>query len=160
MRKTFAGLLHIQMQLNPDIFMLTADLGFGILNDIRRDFPNRAYNVGASEQLLLGAGIGLAQSGKIPVLYSITPFLLYRPFEFIRNYVSHENVPVKLVGSGRDKDYIHDGITHWADDDENVLSAFPNIIIWKPNSKEELIETFDSYLYDPSPVYINLPRSV
>jgi transketolase C-terminal domain/subunit len=54
---------------------------------------------------MIGAATGMAMEGKIPVVYSITPFLLYRPFVFLRNYLHHENIPVKLVGGGRNKDY-------------------------------------------------------
>ena len=52
-------LVHASMHDNSDIFLLTADLGFGLLDDIKQDFPDRYYNVGAAEQLLIGAGIGL-----------------------------------------------------------------------------------------------------
>jgi transketolase len=107
---------------------------------------------------MIGLGIGLAENNKIPICYSITPFLLYRPFEFIRNYINHENIPVKLVGSGRDKDYSHDGISHWAEDDEQVLSSLPNIEIFKPISEKELIEQFKIFLYSDKPAYLNLKR--
>jgi transketolase len=52
------------------------------------------------------------------VVYSITPFVLYRPFEWIRNYLDHEKIPVKLVGGGRDKDYGYLGFSHWAEEDD------------------------------------------
>ncbi len=105
MRKYFSELLYNEMAVNPDIVLLTGDLGYGLWNKIRLDFKSRFYNVGSSEQLMLGMASGMAMEGKIPIVYSITPFLLYRPFEFIRNYVDHEKLPVKLVGGGRDKDY-------------------------------------------------------
>ena len=79
MRKECMNLLFQEMKINNDIFVLTADLGFGILDEIQNSFPERFYNVGAAEQLLIGAGIGLAESGKIPVCYSMSSFLLYRP---------------------------------------------------------------------------------
>ena len=121
MRKECMSLLLEQMSNRPDIIVLTADLGFGILDTIKDTFPTRFYNVGAAEQLLIGAAVGLAENKFIPVCYSMSSFILYRPFEFLRNYVNAENIPVKLIGSGRDKDYIHDGLSHWAEDDELVL---------------------------------------
>ena len=81
-----------------------------------------------------------------------------RPFELLRNYVNYENIPVKLVGSGRDKDYHHDGISHWANDDEKVLSCLPNIKIFKPNTETELINQLESFLYYSGPAYMNLKR--
>ena len=158
MRKLFANLLHEEMKLNKNIYLITADLGFGILDKIKENFSNNFYNTGAAEQLMISIGIGLAENKKIPICYSITPFLLYRPFEFLRNYVNYEKIPVKLVGSGRDRDYAHDGISHWADDDELVLSSLPNIKIYKPNSEKELIEIFPEFISSKDPCYLNLKR--
>jgi transketolase C-terminal domain/subunit len=122
MRKVFGRVMVDYMKDDLSLRLITADLGFGILDACRNMYPNRCYNTGAAEQLMIGIAIGMAENNIIPVCYSITPFLLYRPFEFLRNYVNYETIPVKLVGSGRDKDYSHDGISHWAEDDEQILS--------------------------------------
>jgi transketolase len=156
MRKEFAKKLHDAMKKDDRIFLITADLGYGVLNDIRKDFPKRAINIGSSEMLMVGIAVGLAQSGYIPVCYSITPFLLYRPFELIRNYLNHEMVNVKLVGSGRDHDYSHDGISHWAGDDMNIMSSLKNIQLYKPNNITDKV--FKLFMYNDKPSYINLSR--
>jgi transketolase len=158
MRKLFGSLIYNEMQKNNDIFLITADLGFGILDKCKETFSDRFFNTGAAEQLMIGIGVGLAENHKIPVCYSISSFLLYRPFEFLRNYVHYENIPVKLVGSGRDKDYVHDGISHWAEDDERILSALDNIQIFKPLSENELLVQFNNFLYCDKPAYLNLKR--
>ena len=160
MRHECIKLLVDQMQIRSDIVCLTADLGFGVLDPIKNNFPDRFYNVGAAEQLLIGAGIGLAEQGLIPVCYSMSSFLLYRPFEFLRNYVNAESIPVKLLGSGRDRDYSHDGLSHWADDDELVLGALPNITIYKPKTLAELESQFANFLFEPNPSYLNLIRKI
>ena len=160
MRKECMNLLLAEMINQENIVVITADLGFGILDQIKNSFPERFHNVGAAEQLMIGAGIGLAESGKIPVCYSMSSFLLYRPFEFLRNYVNAENVPVKLIGSGRDKDYIHDGLSHWAHDDEQVLSSLPNIKIYKPHSIEELEHIWPEFINSKDPAYLNLTRKI
>jgi transketolase len=149
-------MLHEAMATDSRIFLLTADLGYGILDDIRRDFPYRAINVGSCEQLMIGMAVGLANSGFTPVCYSITPFLLYRPFEMIRNYVNHEKLNIKLVGSGRDKDYSHDGITHWAEDDLSIMKNLSNISLFKP--KELTADVFKTFLFSDKPTYLNLSR--
>jgi transketolase len=160
MRKECMTLLHASMHENTDIFVLTADLGFGLLDSIKQDFPDRYYNVGAAEQLLIGAGIGLVESGKRAVCYSMSSFILYRPFEMLRNYVNFEKIPVKLIGSGRDKDYSHDGISHWAHDDQQVLFALPNIKIFKPESIHQLEEFWPEFIYSDEPAYLNLTRKI
>jgi transketolase len=158
MRKLFANLLHKEMQKNDDIFLLSGDLGYGLLDEIKDNFPDRFYNVGAAEFLMVGVGIGLTESGKIPICYSITPFLLYRPFELLRTYINHENIPIKLAGSGRGREYSHDGISHWSEDDERILSTLPNIKIYKPSNTLELERIFPEFIYNNQPCYLNLSR--
>jgi transketolase len=159
MKQQFAQKLYELMSEHDKIIVLTADLGFGLFDKIRRDFPSRFYNVGSSEQLMIGIGIGLYYKGFIPVCYSITPFLLYRPFEMIRNYVNYEKVPLKLVGCGRNKDYSHDGFTHWADDDEEIIKTLKNIEICKPVDDELTYNYLKKNILSEIPVYLNISRS-
>ena len=126
-RKTFVKLLHEEMRKNEDIVFVIGDLGYGHFDKIREEFPDRVYNPGAAEQLMLGMACGLAMDGKIPVCYSMTPFVLYRPFEIIRTYIDYEKIPVILIGAGRDKDYASAGWSHWATDDKDHLSCFKNL---------------------------------
>ena len=105
---------------------------------------------------MIGLAVGLSYEGWIPLCYSITPFLLYRPFEFIRNYLNHELANVKLVGGGRDKDYKNLGFSHWAEDDVKIMSSLENIEIYKPETMST--EIFNDFIYNNKPSYINLIR--
>jgi len=156
MRKQFAEFLHNEMAVNENIYLLTGDLGYGLWDRIKIDYPDRFINFLSSEQLMLGAACGMAMEGKIPVVYSITPFILYRPFEWIRNYLNHEQIPVKLVGGGRDKDYGYLGFSHWAEEDIKVMSVFKNIELYKPQVGEE--DLFKKLIYNNKPSYLNLSR--
>jgi transketolase len=158
MRHTFARLLHEEMFANKDVRFITADLGYGIFDNLRKEHWETSYNVGAAEQLMIGAAIGMAQEGLIPVCYSMSSFVLYRPFEFIRNYLNYEGANVKLVGSGRDKDYDHDGISHWAHDADAVLASVPNVKVYKPENIDELKGMFPDFINNPGPAYLNLKR--
>jgi transketolase len=100
----------------------------------------------------------MALNGKIPFVYSITTFLLYRPFETIRNYINHEKIPVKLIGGGRDRDYSHDGFSHWAEEDKKVLKIFNNIKALWPENKEKIPGIVDKMVKDNNPWYLNLKR--
>ena len=158
MRQQFFAELHKWMKQDRRIFFVTADLGYGLADDIRKDFPSRFYNVGAAEQCMMGVGVGLAMSGKIPFVYSITPFLLWRAAETIRNYVNHESVPVKMIGSGRDDDYKHDGFSHWAGDDEGLMKLFPNIKHLRPYSNVQIKYVVEEMIEENKPFYLNLKR--
>ena len=156
MRKQFAEFLHSEMSQNEDIHVITGDLGYGLWDRIKIDYPDRFTNFLSSEQLMVGAACGMTMEGKIPVVYSITPFVLYRPFEWIRNYLNHESIPVKLVGGGRDKDYGYLGFSHWAEEDTQVMSVFKNIQFYKP--KEFTKEVGLDLIYNNQPSYLNLSR--
>jgi len=158
MRGWFAYELHKQMSENPKVWLVTGDLGYGMFDKIKRDFPERFVNAGAAEQAMLGVSVGLAYEGIIPVTYSITPFLLYRPFETIRNYINREKIPVILAGGGRDKDYGHDGFSHWSEEDKQAMQLFPNIQPFWPESKEDIPELLELAIQSGIPTYINLRR--
>ena len=158
MRRYFSQKLHKEMAKNDDLVLITGDLGYGLWDRIRLDYSGRFYNFGSSEQLMVGAAVGMAMEGKIPIVYSITPFLLYRPFELIRNYINHEKIPVKLVGGGRDRDYGYLGFSHWAHDDREILNPFKNLQVLHPRNDVELDNVFEDFITNRRPSYMNLIR--
>ncbi len=158
MRGWFAYELYNQMVKDKNTWLVTGDLGYKMFDFIKKDFPERFINVGSAEQAMLGVGIGLALEGKKPFVYSITPFLLYRPFETIRNYVNGESIPVRLIGSGRGMDYFHDGFSHWAKEDKKIIKIFKNITPVWPKTKEEIPGIVSKMVKVSKPWYLNLRK--
>jgi transketolase len=152
MRKKFFDALYELMVKDKNIIFITADLGYFFADKIKSELPDQYYNIGAAEQTMIDVAVGLTLEHKIAVVYTITPFLLFRPFEQIRNYIDHECIPVVLVGSGRDKDYSDAGFSHDASD-HDIIKAFKNI---------KFIEDEDFNLseivYSRVPTYLNLKR--
>ncbi len=146
------------MEKDSNIFFLTGDLGFGLADSIMKDFPDRAINCGASEQCMLDMACGLALEGKIPFVYTITPFLIYRGFETLRTYVNHEVINIKLIGSGRDADYAHDGWSHDASDIYHFLEGFNAIGKFYPGESIELELYFEEMLVSKNPSCMLLYR--
>lgn len=157
-RGYLAHSLFHEMRKNKKIWVVTGDLGYKMWDYIREEYPDRFINVGASEQAMMGIAVGLALSGAIPVVYSISTFLIQRPFETIRNYIHHEKIPVKLIGSGREKDYLHDGISHWALYEKKMMGFFSNIESHWPEAKEEIPSLVTKMIESDKPWYINLRR--
>lgn len=157
-RAVFAQELHKHMMKNDKIWVITNDLGYKMWDQIRKDFPDRFLNVGAAEQSLIGVATGLALEGKIPFVYSITTFLLYRPFETIRNYIDHEKIPVRLVGAGRDRDYGDLGFSHWSEEDKEVMKIFKNIKSQWPDDPEIIPSLVEEMVSQNIPWYVNLKR--
>jgi transketolase len=158
MRKTFFKYLHKKMKEDVDIVALTGDLGYGGFDNIKADFPDRFINCGASEQAMMGIAVGLALSGKKVFVYSITPFLIFRAFETIRNYLSNERIPVCLIGSGRDKDYEIDGFSHDASDIKKILENLPGLSQFYPEDDEHMINCVDYFLKNRLSMFISLRR--
>jgi transketolase len=158
LRRTFVEELFKIIENDKNVVVLLGDLGYGIFDEIREKFPEQCLNVGASEQLMLGMSVGIALQGKIPICYSITPFMLYRPFEFIRNYMQEEKIPVKLVGSGRGKDYLDAGFTHFSEEAEPILKALPNIKAYFPKENIELKSIINEFVYSLSPAFLSLRK--
>ena len=168
MRGYFAYELYQAMKKDESIWLVVGDLGYKVFDHHFKDFPNRCINVGAAEQAMMGIAVGLALEGKKPFVYSITSFLLYRPFETIRNYVDHEKIAVRLVGSGRDKDYAHDGFSHWMEEAKDLFykqdfgarvpGIFGNIHSFWPDTKEEIPEIVKEMVKRDIPQFISLRR--
>ena len=146
------------MLTNPDIWTLTGDLGFGGFDSIAKDFPDKFINCQAAEFSMMGIACGLALEKKTTFVYSIGTFLIYRPFEVIRTYINHENIPVKLISSGRDQDYEHDGISHWMNDIKIYLDTFSNIKQYWPDDKEEIPDMMKDIVSNNSPCFLSLKR--
>jgi len=158
MRRLLADTLYEEMKTNDKIFLLVGDLGYKVFDQHFKDFPDRCLNCGASEQAMIGIAVGLALEGKIPFVYTITPFLIYRAYETLRLYLHHEHIPVKLIGSGRDNDYSHDGISHDATGVDEVLNTVPNIVQMWPQTKEDVPSILRVAITNNRPTFISLKR--
>ena len=155
-RGYFAGQLYEEMLKDDQIYLIVADLGYGAFDKIQKAFPDRFINTGAAEQAAMGIAVGLAQSGMKPYLYTITSFLL-RCAETISLYVEHEKAPVRMIGAGRDEDYLHDGYSHYGQQAQKFIHSL-NIAEGYPKTKEEVPEIVKWSVENQKPLFISLKR--
>jgi transketolase len=159
MRNEFAHQLMFHMKHNKDTWLLLGDVGYGIFDWHRHNFPGRVINCGAAEHTMLCMAVGLALEGKLVFAYTITPFLLWRGAEVIRNYINFEEIPVKLVGSGRGREYEKDGYSHCCTEDLVLMNElFYNIENYRPEKKEDVPTVFQEIVKNGKPSYLNLSR--
>lgn len=156
-RKLFVSEMIKHMKKDRRIYFLTADQGWGVIDEIKEKFPNRFINVGISEQAMIGIAAGLALAGKTVFCFAITPFLLERPYDFIKTLIHFDQNNVKLIGSGRNKDYGTLGYSHWCTFDVVLLQDFKIEKCW-PDNKEELRADLKRAVESKKPFYINLKR--
>lgn len=155
-RGFFAGQLYERMKDDPKIVVITADLGFGLFNRIRDDFPERFINVGASEQLAIGVAVGYALEGYKPFVYTITSFFL-RCAESISLYLKNEKMPVRLVGGGRDDDYKHDGVSHFGYEAQKFIKQM-DFVQGYPETKEVVPEIVNYMVDNDTPSFLSVRR--
>lgn len=157
MRKLFFDIMFEQMRKDKNIYFIFVGLGYPRVDEFLKEFPSRAINTEASEQTSLDIAVGLAYAGKIPFVYTITPFFL-RAFETIRTYVNHEKLNVKMIGAGRDDDYSkEDGFSHDATDIKKILTTLPNILQYYP-TEIDLQYLLEKTIKDDNPTFISLRR--
>ena len=159
MRNAFVETLFKLMKKDSRIWMLTADVGYGFFDNIRKTFPNRFLNCGISEQAMIGTAVGLANSGKIPFVFSMTPFVLYRPYEFIRVLVHYDKANVNIIASGRGPDYSDDhNYSHHGTEDKIVLKSLFNIKGRWPKTAKEVPSIVKEMVEKNGPYYLNIKR--
>lgn len=140
------------------IVLLTGDLGYMALEPFADRFPARFINVGVAEQNLVGVATGLAEAGFIPFAYSITPFAVLRPYEFIRNGPIVHRLPVRIVGMGGGMEYATNGISHYGLEDIGVLRVQPGITLIAPADHQQTILAVKATWNLPGPVYYRLGK--
>jgi len=142
------------------IFLVAGDAGFGVLDQFKRLFPERFLNLGVAEQNMISFSSGLALAGFCVFVYDIIPFLLYRPYEQIRNDICYQRLPVKLIGIGSGITYAPQGITHYAVEDIIIARSLPNLIILSPADSFEAKKCVEFSLKSKYPVYIRVSKNI
>ncbi|BDB67089.1 1-deoxy-D-xylulose-5-phosphate synthase [Helicobacter cinaedi] len=158
MRSIFIETLVDEAKNNENIFLITPDLGYSVLENFRDLFPNRFMNCGIQEANGIGISAGLALSGKIPYIYSIIPFVTMRPFEQIRVNLAYMNTNVRIVGVGAGFTYGQAGATHHAIEDIAIIRALPNMTILSPSCDDEVRELTKQSINHKGPIYLRLGR--
>lgn len=158
MRDTFAKVLTELAENNKDIMLLTADLGFGVLDNFAKKLPKQFINVGVAEQNMSGIATGLALNGKIVFTYSIANFPTLRCLEQIRNDVCYHDVSVKIVAIGGGFSYGALGMSHHATEDLAILRTFPMTVI-SPCDLFEVEQATKSMVQESGPCYLRIDKS-
>lgn len=159
MRTTFINTLTEEAKTNENIYIITPDLGFSVLERFRDLFPKRFLNVGIAEQNAVGVAAGLALSGKIVYVYSIVPFVTMRCFEQVRVDVAYMNTNVRLVGVGAGLSYGPAGATHHSIEDIAVMRNLPNMTVCCPGDPLEVREIVRQSVNYQGPMYIRLGKN-
>jgi transketolase len=157
LRDTFGNYLAENGDKFKDIVVLDVDLSASTRTfKFAQLYPDRFFNMGIAEQNMLGSALGLAISGKTPIVSGFSIFTTGRAWEFIR-FACHDNLNLKIITS-HGGIVGEDGSTHNALEDLSIMSTLPNLSVLVPSDNIELIQILDYSLNTRGPFYIRLPR--
>jgi transketolase len=144
---------------HSDVMLLTADLGYSVLEQFAEALPKQYVNTGVCEQAMAGIAAGLALSGRRVVLYSIANFPTLRCLEQLRNDVCHHNLPVTVIAVGGGLAYGAQGYTHHGVEDLGIMAMLPNMAVACPADPYEAMALLPQLLKRGRPGYLRLGRS-
>ena len=156
MRDEFARTMVALGQRRSDLVFITGDVGYLAVEEIARTYGERFINAGISEQNMVSLAAGLAHEGNLPWVYSIAPFVAFRPYEQIRLDVCLHKLPVKLVGNGGGYGYGIMGATHHALEDVGAMRVLPNMRLYLPVTAADIAPVVEAMAQDPLPNYLRL----
>lgn len=159
MRTEFIKNLMAQARVHKNIFLLVADIGYGVVEEFQQEFPDRFINVGVAEQNMTGIAAGLASEGYHVFTYSIANFPTFRCAEQIRNDIDYHNLPVTIVSVGGGLAYGNLGYSHHAIQDYGLLRMMPNFTIASPGDPIEVKSTLKYLISNPGPSYLRLGKN-
>jgi transketolase len=158
MRKALVKALIELAERDPRVVLMTADLGYTVLEPFAERFPDRFFNVGVAEQNMIGLATGLADGGFIPYVYSIATFAALRPYEFIRNGPVLQRLPVRIIGVGGGFEYDHAGPTHYALEDVGAMRMQPGLHVVTPADFQQCRAAILGLHDLPGPAYFRLGK--
>jgi transketolase len=151
MRERFYELAREALDENDRVAVVTAQIGTDSIGEHPRHF-----DVGIREQLMIGVAAGLALEGYRPVAHSYTPFLVERPWEFLKLDLGHNDLGAVLVSTGASYDAARSGRTHQAPEDVALVASLPGWTIHVPGHPAELDSIFRQSLAGDDRVYIRM----
>lgn len=145
-------------ETRPDVVGMTADLSkYTDLHIFAQAYPDRFFQIGMAEQLLLAAAGGMAKTGLTPFATSYAVFATRRAYDFIHQVICEENLNVKICAAlpGLTTGY---GPSHQATEDIAMMRAIPGMTIVDPCDALDIEQAVPAIAAHQGPVYMRLLR--
>ncbi|WP_039786139.1 transketolase family protein [Actinoalloteichus spitiensis] len=142
----------------PEVVGLTADLGkYTDMHVFAQAHPDRFFQMGMSEQLLLGAAAGMAEVGLVPFASTYSVFATRRAYDFLCLDAAEPGLNVNIVGGlpGLTTGY---GPSHQATEDIAILRGMPGLTIVDPCDSVDIEQAVPALAEVSGPTYLRLLR--
>jgi transketolase len=142
----------------PEIVGLSADLAkYTDMHIFRDAFPDRFFQMGMAEQVMLGAAAGMAEVGLVPFASTYSVFATRRAYDFLCLDIAEPGLNVNVVGAlpGLTTGY---GPSHQATEDLAILRGCPNLTIVDPCDSVDIEQAVPALAAHPGPTYLRLLR--
>ena len=143
---------------HPEVVGMTADLAkYTDLHLFAQAYPERFFQMGMAEQLLMGAAGGMAKEGLVPFATTYAVFGTRRAYDFIHQVIAEENLNVKICCAlpGLTTGY---GPSHQATEDLAMMRGIPNLTIVDPCDALDIEQAVPQIAAHQGPVYLRLLR--
>ena len=159
-RAAYGEVLKTEIYKNPKVVVLEADLGSATKStNFKSVAPERYFDMGISEQDMMGTAAGFAAAGRIPIASTFAVFAAGRAFEIIRNSICSPNLNVKICATHAGLTVGEDGGSHQAVEDISLMRTLPNMTVINPADAKEAKEAVKAAVDYVGPVYIRLGRA-
>lgn len=139
---------------DPHTALVLADISSDYFREAMAKYPQRVINVGIMEQTAISLAAGYAMEGFHPIVHSIVPFVVERPFEQIKDDFCYQGLGGTLISIGASYDYGTDGMTHHGSADVPILKVLPRMQICVPGTPDEFEILLRQTYNNGSPTYI------
>ena len=156
-RRDIVDILVPYFRKDKRYYLLVCDMGFGVIDKIRKEFPKRIINCGIMEQGTVGIAAGMSMSGLIPIVYSIVNFLAFRALEQVRNDVVLQELNVKFISTGVNDYFKFLGPSHSCGQDDIKLMNLIKMKVYDPyTDKKPFNKLVDEWITSDKAGYIRV----
>lgn len=158
-RREFIDTLIQLAEKDERIVLIVPDVGFNYIEEFRKRFPDRFFNLGVTEQSTMIIASGLALSGMKPYVYSMINFVVFRPYEMVRNAVCLHKANVKIIGVKGSEKYKFLGFSHnllTEKEEIDSLKNLPNLDCFIAEKPEQVRDIILKTYNKKGPAYIRL----
>jgi len=154
MRERMGKVVCDLIESDPKTALVLADISTDYFRDAYEKFPDRVINLGIMEQSMVSLAAGFALEGFHPIVHSIAPFLVERPYEQIKDDFCYQGLGGSFISIGASYDYGTDGMTHQGAGDVPILKSLPRMQICVPGTADEFETLLRQTYSNGSPTYI------